>query len=75
MNQTSCCHSVTISVTNTAGRDESLGQAVDHGIEKALMERRRGILVLQETYGRYAVSLSEDVPFRMTRELPSWRAR
>lgn len=74
MNPGSCSHSLTVSVLSADCLEEALDQAVSQILEKALLERKRGILVTQEAPGQFTVALHDEVPFGMTKERQSWYA-
>lgn len=57
-----------IRVPNTAAMETELAAAVDTVRQAALTERRCGILITRHGPGKYTVSLSDDVPFGLTRE-------
>lgn len=57
-----------VTVSNTAAMETELAAAIDTVRQAALAERRCGILITRHGTGKYTVSLSDDVPFGLTRE-------
>jgi hypothetical protein len=62
---------VTLTIEPKAGRSvmDELNVAVAEVRQHAMLERRRGILVLREGYARFTISLSSSVPFGQTLEI------
>lgn len=58
-----------VRVSDTAAMETELAAAIDAVQQAALAERRCGILITRHGTGQYTVSLSDDVPFGLTREL------
>lgn len=67
-------HDEPIRVTgnNKADLERELNSAVELAREKAMAERRRGILVTHAAPGRFDVALCDEVPFGVTREMRAW---
>ncbi|MET3936440.1 hypothetical protein [Arthrobacter sp. OAP107] len=61
--------SIDICVTNRQALDEHLEAAVKDLQEVAMLTGTHGILVTRHRPGNYTASLSEQVPFGMTREV------
>lgn len=72
MNENACDHAIRIVVTNNHAAEAELNDAVNRIRERAMKERRRGILVTHESPGQFTVALSDDVPFGLTKEMQAW---
>ncbi|MCY1199388.1 hypothetical protein D9M72_107900 [compost metagenome] len=59
-------------VTDRANMDLQLDEAVDRVRIQAMIERRRGILVTRRGHDTFRVTLSDSVPFGLTREHQEW---
>lgn len=62
---------VSLSITSPADVESQLGAAVDTLLSTAA-DRNCGILVRRQERGKYTVLVTQDVPFRLTREQPTW---
>lgn len=63
---------VDVLVTHRAHLERQLDEAVSRVRVMALQEPRRGILVTRHDYQFFTVSLSDDIPFGLTREHQAW---
>lgn len=61
-----------ITAATSAQLELYLSRAIAQVRETAMLERRRGILVTHETPGQFRVSLSNKVPFGLTRQRVAW---
>jgi hypothetical protein len=52
--------------------ERQLNEAVAMAMERAMAERRQGILVTQHDHNSFTVTLSDAVPFGLTRERQAW---
>jgi len=57
-----------VTVSDTTAMETELSAAIDAVRQAALAERRCGILITRHGAGKYTVTLSDDVPFGLTRE-------
>ncbi len=57
-----------VTVSDTRAMETELSAAIDALRQTALAERRCGILITRHGTGKYIVTLSDDVPFGLTRE-------
>jgi len=63
---------IEFTAADRASMERQLEDAVDRARTQAMRERRKGILVTRHTYDSFTVSLSETVPFGLTREHQDW---
>jgi hypothetical protein len=63
---------IAVTVTDRAGLDRQLDEAVTVAKAKAMEEKRHGILITRLDYSSFTVALSESVPFGLTREQQKW---
>ncbi|WAH97297.1 hypothetical protein [Arthrobacter sp. MMS18-M83] len=63
---------LTVTVTDRANMDRQLDEAVTITRARAMLERRRGILVSRDGRDSFTVALSDSVPFGLTRERQNW---
>lgn len=63
---------LTIKATDRASMDRELDEAVSAARTVAMRERRRGILVSRHGHDTFTVTLSDSVPFGLTREFQDW---
>lgn len=59
---------ISVNVTDRAGMESGLDEAVAIARTLAMEEGRRGILVTRDGFGSFTVALSSDVPFGVTIE-------
>lgn len=60
---------IAVTAIDRASMERRLNEAVTAAMTRAMQEGRQGILVTQHDYDSFTVSLSDDVPFGLTREL------
>ena len=63
---------LTLTVADRQSMDSELDAAVSAAKARALADRRHGILVTRHTADKFTISLSESVPFGLTREHQAW---
>jgi hypothetical protein len=63
---------IAVTAIDRASMERRLNEAVTAAMTRAMQEGRQGILVTQHDYDSFTVSLSDDVPFGLTRELQEW---
>ena len=63
---------LTITATDRASMDRELHEAVSAARAVAMRERRCGILVSRHGHDSFTVTLSDSVPFGLTREFQDW---
>lgn len=61
-------HTLEVRVSDTAAMESELSAAIDVLKQAAFAEHLCGILITRHGTGKYTVSLSDDVPFGLTRE-------
>lgn len=59
---------IAVTATDRASMERRLDEAVAGAREQAMRDRRQGILVTRHSPGAFTVSLSDLVPFGLTRE-------
>lgn len=64
--------SIAVKVTDRDSLENQLNAAVSALHERAMGERRRGILVTRHSANEFTVALSDSVPFGLTQENHAW---
>lgn len=61
-----------VTAATKAQLEVHLSGAIDRIRDTAMIERRRGILVTHQAPGQFKVTLSDEVPFGLTRQKVAW---
>ena len=59
---------ITVTVTDRASMERKLDEAVTFAKSQAIHERRQGVLVTRHDHSTFTISLTDMVPFGLTRE-------
>ncbi|GAA5201898.1 hypothetical protein GCM10023346_47380 [Arthrobacter gyeryongensis] len=63
---------IAVIAADRAGMQRELDEAVNVAVAKAMQDQRCGILVTRHGFKRFTVTLTDAVPFGLTREHQDW---